>query len=1006
MVCKIGLVFLLFWTIHLSVAGSGVDTLSFSFSDGSQVVLKLENAGLISPTLQARFPNLKSWRAVSGHPLGAEIRALQWDDRWEVFLMQGDAITFFVRKGSDTWEVQWQEVWGERRICLYDLSPSSQPREKKGLSFPDDTLRTYRLALAVTGEFADYYGGQSDAVFAAMVRMMSLVNAVFERDLGVRFRLIDRTEDLIFLTAQADPYTMGNEASENQSLLDRVIGDAGYDIGHLLGGLRTTSIGRIGGICRKGEKGIGVSTSLVPEGLPFILDYLCHELGHQLGARHTFNSLQCDAQRSPATAWEPGSGVSIMGYPGLCGKDNLATHAIPRFHSGSIEEIGSLLSSAERRTCGEKSDRGLAQLPALAMADAYLPQGTPFLLDAGLPSGGIWYAWESMDRGAAQWRDSLSGSSPNLPITQLIPSPSRSFPRMDSLWRGTSEPGLILAQYSRPLNLRLTQRTRDRVRWDPIALQVLEGVGPFRVRAPATSGKLAPQAAVEVEWVPANTFMPPMAAERVDLFLVDSRQPDSFRYVQRQVPNLGRFAFLLPENLPPSQYKVGVKGSGKPFFQLSPGVLSLSGLDTFPFPEIRLSAFSCQQQASWEWDFSQLPDTLFPLRLTVREQFGWDLSWKDRVITGPGKISLMVRKLNLPAESFGRSMLTLNHGQRRWELPLTWHTAGEVSTDIQPVFPAMGAGIAATLPRFTWKADRQPDWYVLEIARDAGFRELWDVVTCRQPEAMLNRPLLPGLTYYWRVKYGFTSCSAGSSSAFTFSVAPETCLSHQRKDTLVLNAIPFRQSSLTVSESGAITGLRLAQLSLKGSDWGRVSFYLRAPSGSRIPLKWPESCALDSSWNHVVFQLSGSAANPCLRKDTLTISGYAALESFRGENLKGVWQLQLEGANQRGALGDWGFNACYQVPTSIMPAKEQLGHLATVVFPNPSGDASCTLQFPDASDREIILWDMLGRRIRSWWKATGETEVLLETPGLTAGLYIWDIRRNGGQREILRWVVK
>ena len=147
--------------------------------------------------------------------------------------------------------------------------------------------------------------------------MVNLVNAVFERDLGVRFTLVNQTDDLIFQYANADPFTLGNESAQNQALLDRLIGNDSYDIGHVLGGLKSVSIGKIGSICQQGEKGLGVSSSLIPEGISFVFDYFSHELAHQLGGNHTFNSLICNNQRNAKTAWEPGSGISILGYPGL-----------------------------------------------------------------------------------------------------------------------------------------------------------------------------------------------------------------------------------------------------------------------------------------------------------------------------------------------------------------------------------------------------------------------------------------------------------------------------------------------------------------------------------------------------------------------------------------------------------------------------------------------------------------------------------------------------------------
>jgi hypothetical protein len=72
-------------------------------------------------------------------------------------------------------------------------------------------LRTYRLALACTGEYANFHGSNTtnnDKSFAlaAMVTTMNRVNGIYEQTIAITMEIIPNNDLIIFLNPSTDPY--------------------------------------------------------------------------------------------------------------------------------------------------------------------------------------------------------------------------------------------------------------------------------------------------------------------------------------------------------------------------------------------------------------------------------------------------------------------------------------------------------------------------------------------------------------------------------------------------------------------------------------------------------------------------------------------------------------------------------------------------------------------------------------------------------------------------------
>lgn len=256
-------------------------------------------------------------------------------------------------------------------------------------TFPTDNtddrkLRTFRLAVSVDGEFSEFHGSTVVNSLAAINDLMSYINPIYERDLSIHMNLIANNDQIIYLDKTTDPYISpttdaqflltGNLNSQLQTNLKQTIGESNYDIGILFtnqafGG----NAGILGGVCVDGGnlvdppplqghkiilgKGSAYTGGLRggPQGYGYAM-LIAHEMGHQYGANHTFSKPEGDGSASfPETGAnrEPGSGTTIMGYPGSSAGYDVMDRPDDQFLHYSISQINNYIKTT---TCAAITD--------------------------------------------------------------------------------------------------------------------------------------------------------------------------------------------------------------------------------------------------------------------------------------------------------------------------------------------------------------------------------------------------------------------------------------------------------------------------------------------------------------------------------------------------------------------------------------------------------------------------------------------------------------------------
>ncbi|NOT48833.1 MAG: hypothetical protein HOP17_13920 [Acidobacteria bacterium] len=466
-------------------------------------------------------------------------------------------------------------------------------------------LRTYRLALAATNEYAMTVGGNTIAgTLAAQATVMTRVNGIYERDLAIRMVVVANNNLIVYAgdqmcggvacTGANDPYTNSSGTTmltENQNNVNTVIGTANYDIGHVF----STGGGGVAGVgvpCGT-SKARGVTGLGNPVGDPFAIDYVAHEMGHQWGGNHTFNggsgSCGSGGQRSPTSAYEPGSGVTIMAYAGICGAQDLAGNSIDSFHVRSLEEIVAYSQTGTGNTCAATTATG--NTPPVVTATGgttfNIPRLTPFTLAATATDANgdtVTYDWQEYDLGpvttAVPNTDSDGSARPIFRPYSPSSNGARTYPSNQFILNNANTPpnttggfltGELLPAIARTMNFQVIARD-NRANGGGINTAtvsvVVAGTGPFAVTGPATGTTWFLNSNPVVTWNTGGSESAPINATNVRILLSTDGGVTFPTTLLASTPNDGSEAVVSP-NLNSSTARIRIEPIGGIFFDVS-----------------------------------------------------------------------------------------------------------------------------------------------------------------------------------------------------------------------------------------------------------------------------------------------------------------------------------------------------------------------------------------------------------------------------------------------------
>lgn len=445
----------------------------------------------------------------------------------------------------------------------------------------DKKYRTMRLAMSVTAEYTTYHGGTVAGALAAINATMTRVNGVFEKDFALHLN-VQNYPAIIYTNAATDPYSPASTGAagawnlELQNTLTTNVGNDNYDIGHLFGASGGGgNAGCIGCVCINPSvaepegKGSGYTSPAdgIPQGDNFDIDYVAHEIGHQLGANHTFSH----NIEGTGVNMEPGSGSTIMGYAGITSA-NVQNHSDAYFHVASILQVEDNLID---KTCDVETSL-VNDPPVIApFTDYSIPKGTAFVLTASAtdPQGDpMTYTWEQFDSALTSVTTVTGNNTTGALFRSLTPttSPTRYFPKLSSVLNGNLTVPTdweTVSNVARETNFVVTVRdnnptsTAQQTQSDIITLTVGND-GPFKVNTAQVYHNVATS---PIAWDVVNTNVAPYNVTNVKIDYT-TNNGTSWTVLSASTPNDGTESFAFPVSLNGQNIKVRISSIGNVFY--------------------------------------------------------------------------------------------------------------------------------------------------------------------------------------------------------------------------------------------------------------------------------------------------------------------------------------------------------------------------------------------------------------------------------------------------------
>lgn len=938
----------------------------FPLPDGSTDLFSVVHSPVMGEAISARYPSIRSFKIVSTTQPALMGRIDYSPAGFHAYLNSPAGIIYIDPYASVATRYHVAYYASDVHIeadqmpalsCgVHDLDLTDSPLED--IHFDEDfdlqksktaevvSLRTYRLALACTGEYGQAKGGTVEAVLGTMNTAVNRINLIFEQEVAVRMVIIDRNDELISLDPATDPYLDARDGSalliQNTSNLNSRIGFGTYDIGHIFtrgcdNGL--AGVANPSSVCQA-NKGAGVTCHFTNDVERIAVDVMAHEIGHQFSCGHSWNNCPNSApQLSPANAFEPGSGSTIMSYAGLCGGlNNVQPNADPYYNIGSLEDFIEFSREDGGNNCPTivPTANHTPIVTTDYAADFTIPISTPFRLNAiGTDEDGddMTYCWEQYDIGPSSTLGSPMGDAPLFRSYSPTTDSTRFFPNLGAILNNASLDVEVLPTYSRFLTFRCTVRDNNPeaggVAWTQVGFKSSDTAGPFLVTVPNTNSVSWEAGSSQlVNWNVANTDNEIINCRKVNIRLsTDGGLTYPFLLLEGTA-NDGE-AFVTVPNVTTGAARIMVEAANNIFFDLSNA--------SFDITAAQAPSFSLAVDPLTTLDLC--PPTSTSLTIEADETLGFsgditlaligDLPPNTTTTFSQNPIQIgQNAQLDVVFDGFSEGTYDLlvraHAGTDTIYRDIRLSTISNDFSDLALQSPVDGTTGVVLSSDFSWTPSINADSYEVEMATSPTFSAESIIL---QEEGLTTSTYSPSIQfegnqiYFWRVRPE-NGCGKGAfSPPFAFQTTTAACQQISTTDvpvTLPGSGLPTRELVINIPSGGAISDLNIPRIRGSFQPVNSLKFSITSPSDKTVVL-FDQNCGNTTNVD-IGFDSDAPLPIQCAPDDNLIFQPIESLDLFDGETAAGDWTLKVEvvksGFGGGGRIEEWVLEYCASLAPS------------------------------------------------------------------------------------------